>query len=258
MMREHILPTARMHYYIADGGHAVNVVPGYSKVVFRYRGPSADDVRKNIAWVKDIARGAGLATQTEEKITVITGIYDLVPNTVLADRVTQHLNRYFPIKWTDEEQTFAKSIQKAMGKPEDGMASRVWPTPNIPEAGASTEVGDVSWIAPTMGAAFSAWPLHVPGHSWGCTACHGMSIGRKAVIQAAKVLAAMGLDLFTDPDLLKTSRAEFTKRTNGKPYQSLNVDKAPPGGHLDFAHRHEMDEILQTAIAHLGADAHAS
>jgi aminobenzoyl-glutamate utilization protein B len=149
MMREHILPTARMHYYIADGGHAVNVVPDYSKVVFRYRGPSTDNVLKNVAWVKDVAKGAGLATQTKEKITTLTGIYDLLPNTTLAERMTEHLERHFPIEWTDEEQAFAKSIQKEMGKPEEGMATTVLPTPQAPDAGGSTEVGDVSWNTPT-------------------------------------------------------------------------------------------------------------
>jgi aminobenzoyl-glutamate utilization protein B len=243
-----------MHYYIADGGHAVNVVPDYAKVVFRYRGPSTDNVLKNIAWVKDIAKGAGLATQTKEKITTLTGIYDLLPNTALAERITEHLKRHFPIKWTDEEQVFAKSIQKEMGKPEDGMATTVWPAPNAPEAGGSTEVGDVSWNAPTMGAIFSAWPQNVAPHQWGCTACHGMSIGHKAVIQAAHVLAAMGLDLLTQPDLLKAATAEFDKRTEGKAYKSINVEKTPPGGQMDLEHRHHFDCAIHAAMEHFGIE----
>lgn len=208
MMREHIVPSARMHYYIADGGHAVNVVPDYAKVVFMYRGPSADNVLKNIPWVKDIAKGAGLATQTKEKITTLAGIYDLLPNTVRAERITEHLKRHFPIKWTDEEQAFAKSILKEMGKPQDGMATTVMPTPNAPEAGGATDVGDVSWNVPTMGSIFSSWPQHVSAHQWGCTACHGMSIGQKAVVKAANVLAAMGLDLLTQPDRLCSAPAD--------------------------------------------------
>lgn len=43
--------------------------------------------------------------------------------------MTAHLDRYFLIQWTDEEQTFARTIQKEMGKPEDGMATTVLPTP---------------------------------------------------------------------------------------------------------------------------------
>jgi aminobenzoyl-glutamate utilization protein B len=254
MMREHILPNARMHYYIADGGHAVNVVPDYAKVVFRYRGPSTDNVLNNIAWVKDIAKGAGLATQTKEKITTLTGIYDLLPNTVLAERMTELLNRHFPVEWTDEEQAFAKAIQKEMGKPEDGMATTVLPTPKAPDAGGSTEVGDVSWITPTMGAAFSAWPQNIAPHQWGCTACHGMSIGHKAVIQAAHVMAAMGLDLVTEADLREAARAEFDKRTEGKPYKSINVEKAPPCGKMDLEHRHHFDCVIHSAMEDFGIE----
>ena len=45
-----------------DISHAHQIL---SKVQFRYRGPNADNIRQNIAWVKDIARGAALATQTK-------------------------------------------------------------------------------------------------------------------------------------------------------------------------------------------------
>jgi len=258
MMREHILPTCRMHYYIADGGNAVNTVPDYARVVFRFRATSAEIVAKNIAWVKDIAKGAGLATQTKEKVTTITGIYDSMPNTVMAERVTEHLNRYFPIAWTAEEQAFAKSIQKEMGRPQDGMATTVWPTPNAPEVGSSTEVGDVSWNTPTMGAIFAAWPQNIPPHQWGCTACHGMSIGKKAVIQAAHVMASTGLDLITEPEFLKAAKAEFVKRTGGKKYVSLNVEPAPPGGLLNDAQKKSFDCVIHTVMEHFGIKPAAS
>ena len=71
--------------------------------------------------------------------------------------------------------------------------------------GGSSDVGDVSWIVPTMGVVYSAWPQGISPHQWGCTACHGMSIGQKATLHAAKAMAASGLDLFTQPDLLKAA-----------------------------------------------------
>jgi aminobenzoyl-glutamate utilization protein B len=252
MMREHILPTARMHYYIEDGGHAVNVVPDYAKVQFRYRGPNADNIRQSVAWVKDIAKGAALATQTKEKITVVGGCLDCLPNDVLADRITEHMKRHFPIQYTEEEQAFAKSIQKEMGKPEDGMPDTVMPVPTGVEVGGSTDVADVSWSVPTMGFMYSAWPQHVAPHQWGCTACHGMSIGRKSVVQAAHVLAAMGLDLLTQPDLLKAAKAEFDKLTGGKPADSLCESDAPPGGHLKDRHHYEC--VIHAAMEHFGIE----
>lgn len=252
MMREHILPTARMHYQILDGGKAVNVVPDYAKVLFRYRGVSAENVRQHVAWIKDIAKGAALATQTKEKVTNLGGIYDCLQNDVFAQSMNEHVERCFPIDWTDEEQAFAKSIQKEMGKPEDGMATKVEPLPTGIEVGGSSDVGDVSWNVPTMGVVYSAWPQHIPPHQWGCTACHGMSIGRKAVIQAAKVMAATGLDLMTQPDLIHNIREEFEGRIKGNPYKSLNELAAPVEGKLAANERSHYECCIHAAMEHFG------
>ena len=252
MMREHILPTARMHYQILDGGQAVNVVPGYSKVLFRYRGPSAENVLKHVAWLKDIAKGAALATQTKETVTNLGGIYDCLQNDVFAECMNNHMKRYFPIQWTDDEQSFAKGIQKEMGKPEDGMAASILPMPTNIEVGGSSDVGDVSWNVPTMGAVYSAWPQHIAPHQWGCTACHGMSIGKKAVTHVAKVLAATGLDLLTDPDLFKRIKDEFSKRTEGTVYKSLNEAEKPIEGYLDDTERSQYECCIHTAMEHFG------
>lgn len=72
-----------------------------------------------------MAKGASLATQTTEVVTNLGGIYDILPNDPFAEAITTHMNRYLPIAWTEEEQEFAKSIQREMGKPEDGLATDV-------------------------------------------------------------------------------------------------------------------------------------
>jgi aminobenzoyl-glutamate utilization protein B len=175
----------------------------------------------------------------------------LLPNNVIGDRVTDHLNRYFPIKWTKEEQAYAKAIQKESGKPEEGLTLEIEPNPNGALMGGSTEVGDVSWCVPTGGAIFAAWPHCIAPHQLGCTSCVGMSIGHKAVIQATHVLAATALDLMTEPELLKAARAEFDERTGGKPYKSLNVLDAPPGGLMDDKAHHDYECCIHGAMEHL-------
>jgi len=43
------------------------------------------------------------------------------------------------------------------------------------------------------------------------------------------VIAATGVDLFTDPQLLARAREEFQKKTAGKPYQSaIPAGQKPP------------------------------
>ena len=85
-----------------------------------------------------------------------------------------------------------------------------------------------------------------------------MSIGHKAVIQVAHVLAAMGLDLVSDPNLLSSAKAEFDKRTGGKAYKSINVDKTPPGRKMDLEHRHHFDCVIHSAMEHFGIEEPAS
>jgi aminobenzoyl-glutamate utilization protein B len=163
------------------------------------------------------------------------------------------LKRHFPLEWTDEEQAYAKAIQKEMGFPEIGMADAVNPMPTAAvQLGASTDVGDVSWNVPTMGVVYSSWPQGVPPHQWGCTSCNGMSIGQKATIAAAKVMASAGLDLLTQPDLLKAAKEDFKKQTKGQPYKSLNELPKPPGGELLPQDRHHYECCIHAAMEHFG------
>jgi aminobenzoyl-glutamate utilization protein B len=258
MMREQMLPTARLHYQILNGGDAVNVIPDYAKVLIRYRGPSAENVVEYKNWLIDMAKGAALATKTKETVTNLGGCYDSQRNDVFAERMMDHLRRYFPIEWTEEEQAFAKAIQKEMGKPEEGMAVSVTDLPPNFEMGGSTDVGDVSWNVPTMGACYSAWPRHIAPHQWGCTACHGMSIGQKATVQAAHVIAATGLDLLTEPDLLKAIRDEFDKNKAGREYKSLCDSKTNPHGKLSDPDIKHYECAIHVAMEHFGIKEHSS
>ncbi|MBY6016188.1 amidohydrolase [Ferrimonas balearica] len=254
MMREQMEPTSRLHYQVLNGGEAVNVIPDYAKVHVRYRGKNARDVRKYKAWLEDMAKGAGLATQTQASVTNLGGIYDSLPNDVLASAMNQHVERYLPIDWTEEEQAFARAIQREMGKPEEGLATDILPLPTGIEVGGSSDVGDVSWLVPTMGVVYASWPKHIPPHQWGCTACNGMSIGRKAGLQAAKVMAAQGLELMTNPALIDAAKAEFEKQKGGETYRSLNDVESNPRGSLDTDQIAHFECCLHAAMEHFGVD----
>jgi aminobenzoyl-glutamate utilization protein B len=101
------------------------------------------------------------------------------------------------------------------------MATMITPLPaDEPAFGYSTDVGDVSWCVPTMGCGIPTVPLKVGLHTWAATACHGTSIGLKGAVHAARVLAATGVDILSDADLRQAARADFERRTHGKPYVS--------------------------------------
>jgi aminobenzoyl-glutamate utilization protein B len=227
-MREHIVPDARMHYIIERGGDAVNVVPEFGKVAYRYRGPSAENVRANAEWARDIARGAALMTQTELTITDLAGCYECLKNQTMSDRMHSLLGAYGCPVFTEEEHEFAKSIQRECDLPEEGMSTVLSPDMNGVMMGGSTDVGDITYIVPTMGVTTASWPLGIPPHHWGCTATNGMSIGHKAAVKAAQVLAAFGEELLTDKQFLDDAKAEFQELTGGKPYEALVSADTPP------------------------------
>jgi aminobenzoyl-glutamate utilization protein B len=220
MMREHVEPTARIQYFIKDGGLATNVVPDRALVMLTYRDLDRERVNKGIAWIKDMAKGAGLATQTEALAVDYFGLHDLLPNTPLADRMHKHLETVGLPEYTKEEQAFAKKLQEAVGLKPTGMTAQIEPVPNEPTRGGFTDVGDVSYIAPTMGVSIPAVPPGIGLHTWMGTASHGTSIGFKAAVTASKILALTGIDLFTDAEFLKQTKADFDKRTEGFTYES--------------------------------------
>ena len=84
----------------------------------------------------------------------------------------------------------------------------------------STDVGDVSWIAPTGQLSTATFVVGSAGHSWQNTAASGMGIGHKGMIVAAKAMALAGYKLMTQPELVEKAREVFLKDTGGKPYVS--------------------------------------
>jgi aminobenzoyl-glutamate utilization protein B len=68
--------------------------------------------------------------------------------------------------------------------------------------------------------------LGVSLHTWPVTACGGMSIGDKASLATAKILAGAGHDLMTNPELLAAAKADLVKRRGDTQYVSpLSADK---------------------------------
>jgi len=231
MMREHVEPSARIHYIIKEGGKATNVVPDRAVVLLTYRDADRKRVERGVAWIKNMAKGAALATQTKALAVDYFGIHDLLPNTPLAERMQKHFKAVGLPNYTAEEKKFATELQKAAGLKPTGMAKRVEPIPVNLSRGGFTDVGDVSYITPTMGVAVPGVPRGVGLHTWMGTASHGTSLGFKGAVTAAKVLALTGFDLLTDAELRKQAKADFDKRTEGYTYKSPIPDfiKEPSG-----------------------------
>ena len=253
VMREQMVPEARVHYIIQQGGSAANIVPDYAKINIVYRGPNAENVSKYADWIHRIADGAAQITETAAIVTDICACYDLLPNQVLADCISKHLQVLGTPEWSEGEQQFARKIQCAEGINELGLATAITPDMKGAAVGGTTDVGDISYIVPTSGVAVSCWPLLFAPHTWAATACNGMSIGKKGMLRAIEVLALTGLDLISDPQLLAKAREEFISRTKNKPYKSLCSADKPilAEGHEHFISSGH-DEMLNSILSDIG------
>jgi aminobenzoyl-glutamate utilization protein B len=226
-MREHVLPTARLHYIYEAAGVAPNVVPDFAQIWMTIRDKDRPNVTAMTKWAQQIAEGAAMATQTKAEFEVFFGVSDLLPNAVLIDAIHKHMAAV-GLDWSEEEQAFARSCQAAMGLPEKGMATKVLPVLGEITTGGGTDVGDISWIVPTVLFGWPSLPLGVSLHTWPVTACSGMSIGDKASLATAKILAGAGHDLLTNPELLAAAKADLIRRRNGTEYVSpLSAGKKP-------------------------------
>jgi len=231
LMREHIRPTARIHYVIPSAGEAPNVVPEYARVWYYVRDLNREEVEKYYQRILKIAEGATLATRTTHKVRLLTGVHEYLFNRPLQEALQANLERVGPPAFTDEEQAFARALQRETGAPEEGFSTAIEPLADSvqPAEGGSTDVAEVSYMTPTAPLNVATAALAVPWHSWATTACHGTSAGRRGALVAAQVLAATGVDILTRPELVQRMRAAFEEATASRPYVSpIPVDQAPP------------------------------
>lgn len=228
--REHIKPTVRIHYHIQDGGQVVNVVPDYSRLWVRVRDTSRDGLVPVWKRVEEMAEGAAILANVDYKVTLVSGVHEILVNRRGSEVMQKNLEALGPISYTEEEQAFAKKIQEATGKPQIGVISEIKPLEETQEhsMGGSTDVGDVSWVVPTIRMGATTAPNGTPWHSWAVVASGGMSIGHKGMGYASKALAMTMIDLFQNETLRNEIKAEFKAKKGDYVYKGIIPDGPPP------------------------------
>jgi aminobenzoyl-glutamate utilization protein B len=169
LMREHVRPTARLHYIYLSAGVAVNVVPDFAEVLLSIRDKDRQSVVAMTEWARQVAEGVAMATQTRAEFETYLGYHPLLPNDTLIRALHRHMSTV-PLDWTAEEQAFARTIQKEMTLKEGGLATRVMPILGEISTGGGTDVGDVSFVTPTGLFGWPTLPLGVALH----LGCHGL------------------------------------------------------------------------------------
>ncbi|MBT8272232.1 MAG: amidohydrolase [Bacteroidia bacterium] len=228
--REHVKPTVRMHYHIQDGGQVVNVVPDYSRLWMRVRDTKRSGMLPVYERVQKMAEGAAILANVDYKVSLISGIYEVLVNRAGGEIMQANLELLGDIEYTAEEIAFGKGIQKATGKEEVGMDSKIKALEATREhpGGGSTDVGDVSWNVANINLGVTTAPKDTPWHSWAVVACGGMSIGHKGMIYASKAMAMTMADLYENPNLVSKVKAEYKERKGDEVYEAMIPEGPPP------------------------------
>ncbi|MFN3840819.1 MAG: amidohydrolase [Cyclobacteriaceae bacterium] len=231
MMREHIPSDTRIHYIITAGGEAPNVVPDFAEVYYYARHPKRDVLAGIFERIKKIADAAAMGTETRVEYEIIGGVYDLLPNEPLARLMHANLTTVGGVTYTPEEMEFGKKIQQSLIGSSPALTAAATVDPFKTDAqgsGGSTDVGDVSYVVPTVGLVTATWVPGVPAHSWQAVACGGVDIGIKGMMVAAKTLALTGIDLLNDGTQIQKAREDYQKRIGPDfKYSALIGDRKP-------------------------------
>jgi aminobenzoyl-glutamate utilization protein B len=251
-MREHMPSDARIHYAMLDGGGvAPNVVQATAKVRYAVRARDLPGMRPLIERVKKIASGAAMMTETQVDAKVVSAVSNLLGNTPLEQAMQRQMERLGPPLFDAADRKYATEIQATLtqediasayaraglsARPDNPLCDFIVPlgTKGAPMMG-STDVGDVSWVIPTVQARVATHAIGTPGHSWQITAQGKSGQAKKGLVHAAKVMAAVAIEALADPTLLARAKADHQARIETKPYEcplpaDLKPPIEPPGG----------------------------
>jgi aminobenzoyl-glutamate utilization protein B len=244
-MREHMPSDARIHYAMIDGGGiAPNVVQAKARVRYSVRAPELPDMLDLLERVKNIARGAALMTDTQVDIQVLSAVSNLLGNEPLEQAMYDTMLRLGAPEWDEADRAFARDIQSTLSPGDLATSYRkvgVQPKEGVPLCDAvvprdskrkpmigSTDVGDVSWVVPTVQAHAPTYAIGTPGHSWQLTAQGKSPAAHRGMVHVAKIMAATAVATLEDPALIAAAKADLAERTRQTPYVSPLPDGVQP------------------------------
>ena len=245
-LREHMPDSARVHYaYLDAGGIAPNVVQARAKVRYLIRAEDLASLTALVARVRKIADGAALMTETTVATSVVSAVSNLLGNDPLERLMDDNFQRLGPPAFDDADRAYAEAIRATLQDADiaaafdrAGVAARrdlalcdfIVPLAAKGRGGAgSTDVGDVSWVVPTVQARGATCAVGTPFHTWQLTAQGKSPAAHKGLVHVAKVMAGTAVDAIQDPALIDRAKADLAERTKATPYACpLPPDVAPP------------------------------
>ncbi|MGH9062307.1 MAG: amidohydrolase, partial [Acidimicrobiales bacterium] len=186
--------------------------------------------------VRKIADGAAMMTETRVETRVISADSNLVGNAPLERTMHAALERLGPPDFDEEDRAVAAMFQATLGREDIVTAFRragleprsdtvlcdqITPLGARGEGGmGSTDVGDVSWVVPTVQAQGATAAVGTPVHTWQMTGQGKTEAAHKGMVHAAKAMASTALAALTDGGLREEAGRDLEERTAAAPYVS--------------------------------------
>ena len=228
--REHLRIQQRSHYVITDGGDQPNVVPPTASVWYFFRETDYDQIVRMWGIGDAIATGAAMMTDTTMRSRVLGAAWPQHMNKAVAETMFDNIQRVGMPAWSDDDQRFARAVQRMLEVEERGLSTTVAETLNgaerIPDrqrrGGGSDDIGDISWVVPTASLRFPSNIGGGRGHNWNKAIAMATPIAHKGATAGAKVQALTVLDLLLQPELVEQANDYFNNvQTKDRQYTTF-------------------------------------
>jgi len=182
MLRQHIIPEARIHGIISEGGLAPNIVPEHAGARFYIRAPKRPILDQIVSRIYDCALGAAQATETE-------------------------------VTWRNFEYSFDDMLKNDAGEKFVEDVLKDLGVPIVPSLGTkgSSDVGNVSYRCPALQPKLSIVNEEMASHTHEFAEATLTDSAHEALVTGARVMARTALAVFLDDDLRWRIRKDFEK-----------------------------------------------
>ena len=233
--REHLRLQQRSHYVITDGGDQPNVVPSRATVWYFFRETEYPRIKEMWEMGDKMAQGASLMTGTTWTSRIVGTAWPQHFSKPVAEAMFTNIQRVGLPKWSDDDQAFARAVQKEIGAPtQQGLDVELGKLAEPPKdedkrGGGSDDIGDVSWTVPTVTLRYPSNIPGLPGHNWANAIAMATPIAHKGVVAGAKVQAMTMIDILLRPEVVKSAWEYFTnEQTKDTKYTPFIAADTPP------------------------------
>ncbi|GGB12209.1 M20 family peptidase [Macrococcus hajekii] len=172
-LRQHIKPKDKVHGVILDGGASANIIPDYTKARLYTRSLSRAELDELTDRVEEIAHGAArIAGGTAKLSRIQNGVNEFILNDRLDDLFERH----------------AKKHNEPVEHDDFGFGS--------------TDTGNVSHVIPTIHPHLKMGSSALVGHTPEFREAAASPGGDHALLQGARIMATMAIELITQPAIL--------------------------------------------------------